>query len=102
MRFFLQVCRTSTSDKGKFIRIILALISSASTAVIYECANALVSLSQAPTAIRAAATCYCQLLINQSDNNVRLIVLDRLAELKKTQLEILQVGYRSFLDDQKL
>lgn len=27
---------------------------------------------------RAAANCYCQLLASQSDNNVKLIVLDRL------------------------
>ena len=33
---------------------------------------------QAPTAIRAAANCFCQLLVSQSDNNVKLIVLDRL------------------------
>ena len=36
------------------------------------------SLSNAPTAITAAANCYCQMLVSQSDNNVKLIVLDRL------------------------
>lgn len=51
---------------------------SRSTAVVYECAVTLVSLSSAPTAVRAAANCFCQLLVSQSDNNVRLIVLDRL------------------------
>ena len=66
------------SEKGKYIKIILALLQSTSTAVVYECAVTLVSLSQAPTAIRAAANCYCQLLVSQSDNNVKLIVLDRL------------------------
>jgi hypothetical protein len=38
----------------------------------------LVSLSNAPTAVAAAANCYCQMLVSQSDNNVKLIVLDRL------------------------
>lgn len=38
----------------------------------------LVSLSSAPTAVRAAANCFCQLLVSHSDNNVKLIVLDRL------------------------
>ena len=73
-----QVCRTHPGEKGKYIKIILALLQSVSTAVVYECAVTLVSLSQAPTAIRAAANCYCQLLVSQSDNNVKLIVLDRL------------------------
>ena len=43
-----------------------------------QCAVTLVSLSNAPTAIAAAANCYCQMLVSQSDNNVKLIVLDRL------------------------
>lgn len=73
-----QVCRKNPTEKGKYIKIILALLQSPSTAVVYECAVTLVSLSQAPTAIRAAANCYCQLLASQSDNNVKLIVLDRL------------------------
>ncbi len=38
----------------------------------------LVQLSSAPTAVRAAANCFCQLLVSHSDNNVKLIVLDRL------------------------
>lgn len=74
----LQVCRAHPEQKGKYIKIILALLQSRSTAVVYECAVTLVSLSSAPTAVRAAANCFCQLLVSQSDNNVRLIVLDRL------------------------
>jgi vesicle coat complex subunit len=72
------VCRTHPEQKGKYIKIILALLQSRSTAVMYECAVTLVSLSSAPTAVRAAANCFCQLLVSHSDNNVKLIVLDRL------------------------
>ena len=56
----------------------------------YECASSLVAMSSAPTAIRAAANCYTQLLASQSDNNVKLIVLDRLAELKDAHREVMQ------------
>ena len=84
------MCRTSPGEKGKYIKIILALLQSSSTAVVYECAVTLVSLSQAPSAIRAAANCYCQLLVSQSDNNVKLIVLDRLQELKDKHREVMQ------------
>ena len=49
------MCRKDPSQKGKYIKIILALLQSISTAVVYECAVTLVSLSQAPTAIRCAA-----------------------------------------------
>lgn len=85
-----KVCRQSPAEKGKYIKIILALLQSPSTAVVYECAVTLCSLSQAPSAIRAAANCYTQLLVSQSDNNVKLIVLDRLQELKDKHRDVMQ------------
>ncbi|KHF99153.1 hypothetical protein F383_20100 [Gossypium arboreum] len=84
-----KVCRTNRAEKGKYIKIIISLLNAPSTAVIYECAGTLVSLSSAPTAIRAAANTYCQLLLSQSDNNVKLIVLDRLNELKSSHRDIM-------------
>lgn len=84
-----KVCRTKPAEKGKYIKIIISLLNAPSSAVTYECAGTLVSLSSAPTAIRAAANTYCQLLLSQSDNNVKLIVLDRLNELKASHREIM-------------
>ena len=56
----------------------------------YEAAWTLVSLSTAPTAVRACAQTYATLLTSSGDNNVKLIVLDRLAELKKHHSKVLQ------------
>ncbi|CAI9754509.1 unnamed protein product [Fraxinus pennsylvanica] len=84
-----KVCRTNKGEKGKYIKIIISLLNAPSATVVYECAGTLVSLSSAPTAIRAAASTYCQLLLSQSDNNVKLIVLDRLNELKSSHKDIL-------------
>jgi hypothetical protein len=89
----LQVCRTNPGEKGKYIKIILALLQSTHTSVVYECAVTLTSLSQAPTAVRAVANCYCQLLMSQSDNNVKLIILDRLQELKDKHMEVIQASH---------
>ncbi|ABO95545.1 predicted protein [Ostreococcus lucimarinus CCE9901] len=85
-----KVCRSDPTQKGKYIKVILMLLGTNNASVVYECANTLVALSNAPTAIKAAANCYCQLLVNQSDNNVKLIVLDRLTDLKKDNKELLQ------------
>lgn len=85
------MCRTSPAEKGRYIKIILSLLQSQFTAVVYECACTLTALSQAPTAIRAAAACFCQLLVSQSDNNVKLIILDRLTELKGKHKDVMQV-----------
>lgn len=84
------MCTKKPADKGKYIKIILALLSSTKSAVVFECATTLVSLSQAPTAVRAAATCFCQLLVSQSDASVKLIVLDRLIDLKSRHLDVMQ------------
>ncbi|KAL3933618.1 MAG: hypothetical protein SGPRY_000206 [Prymnesium sp.] len=91
-----KVVRANPLDKSKYIRCILTLFNSQSNAVVYECASpcatatscasALVALSSSATAIRAAANSYTQLLSSQSDNNIKLIVLERLqASLEATQ-----------------
>ncbi|KAK6137830.1 hypothetical protein DH2020_028433 [Rehmannia glutinosa] len=77
------------SDWGELLQMVVLELIRKVSAVVYECAGTLVSLSSAPTAIRAAANTYCQLLLSQSDNNVKLIVLDRLNELKSSHREIM-------------
>ncbi|KXZ45907.1 hypothetical protein GPECTOR_49g491 [Gonium pectorale] len=84
-----KACRSNPAEKGKFIKTILALLASPSPAVMYECAVTLTSLSSAPSAVRAAANCFCSLLSSHSDNNVKLIVLDRLQELKEKHREVM-------------
>ena len=84
-----RVCRTHPETRGRYIKVILALLQSRSSAVVYECATTLVALSNAPTAVRAAASCFVQLLVSHSDNNVKLIILDRLAELKEKHRDVL-------------
>lgn len=39
---------------------------------------------RAPSAVKAAATCYIELIVKESDNNVKLIVLDRLVAMAET------------------
>uniref|UniRef100_A0A1W7RAR9 Coatomer subunit beta n=1 Tax=Hadrurus spadix TaxID=141984 RepID=A0A1W7RAR9_9SCOR len=87
-----KVCHTNPSERSRFIRCIYNLLNSSSPAVRYEAAGTLVTLSSAPTAIKAAASCYIELIVKESDNNVKLIVLDRLISLKEvpTQERVLQ------------
>ena len=84
-----KVCRTSPADKAKYIRIIFNFIESPAAAVRYDAACTLVSLSKSTTALRAATGAFCKLLATQSDNNIKLIVLDRLIEIKKSNKEAL-------------
>ncbi|KAL9439828.1 hypothetical protein AB3S75_018656 [Citrus x aurantiifolia] len=85
------VSRMDKGEKETYINIVKSLLNapSTATAVAYECAGILVSLSSKPTDIIAAANTYCQLLRSQGDNNVKLIVLDRLIELKSSHRDIM-------------
>lgn len=85
-----KVCRNDPSQKSRFVRVIFQMLSSPSPAVVFEAAGTLVSLSSVPAAVRAAATAYSQLLNSESDNNVKLIVLDRLGQLEKTHPRVMQ------------
>ena len=49
----------------------------------YEAASALTSLTNNPVAVKAAATKFIELSIKEADNNVKLIALDRVDQLRK-------------------
>lgn len=85
-----KVCRKDPAQKSRFVRSLFQLLKSESPAVSYEAAWTLVSLSTAPTAVRACAQTYATNLNSTSDNNVKLIVLDRLSELKKHHSKVVQ------------
>ncbi|VDM38603.1 unnamed protein product [Toxocara canis] len=79
-----KVCHANPPERARFIRCVYNLLQSSSAAVRYEAAGTLITLSSAPTAIRAAASAYIELIVKESDNNVKLIVLDRLIELRSS------------------
>lgn len=85
-----KVCKKDPNQKSRFVRVLFQMLSSPSAAVSYEAAWTLVSLSSAPTAVRAAAVTYTNLLNSQNDNNVQLIVLERLEALKTKHPKIIQ------------
>jgi coatomer subunit beta len=72
-----KTCRRDPAQKSRFVRCLFQLLQSSSSAVSYEAAWTLVSLSTAPTAVRACAQTYATLLTSSTDNNIKLIVLDR-------------------------
>ena len=85
-----KVCRTNPTLKSTYIRAILTLVNSPVHAVSYEAASTLVALSAAPTAVRAAVTAYTTLLQDESENNIKLVILQRLAALRLRNEKILQ------------
>lgn len=60
-----------------------------SPSVRYEAASTLVALTSHTSAIKAAVTTYIELAVKESDNNVKLIVLDRIDELREKNDKLL-------------
>ncbi|KZT56128.1 putative coatomer complex beta chain [Calocera cornea HHB12733] len=77
------------SRRARYIRCILELLNATSHSVKYEAATALTALTQNPAAVKAAASCLIELSVKESDNNVKLIVLDRLDSLRAKHEHVL-------------
>ncbi|OBZ68501.1 Coatomer subunit beta [Grifola frondosa] len=82
-------CKQETTYKARYILLISELLNVSSHAVKYEAATTLTSLTQNPAAVKAAASCYINLVMKESDNNAKLIVLDRLDSLRSRHGHVL-------------
>ena len=71
------------ANKSKYLRLIFDLLEANTSTVIYEAATSLTSLTSNPVAVKAAAGKLIELSIKESDNNVKLIVLERVDQLRR-------------------
>ena len=69
--------------QGRYLRLIFDLLEANATTVVYEAASSLTSLTNNPVAVKAAAAKFIELSIKEADNNVKLIVLDRVDQLRR-------------------
>lgn len=77
--------------------------------VVYEAASSLTALTNNPVAVKAAASKFIELSIKEADNNVKLIVLDRVDQLRQKNegvlddlvMEILRVLSSTDIDVRK-
>ncbi|KAG0081776.1 coatomer subunit beta [Linnemannia elongata] len=82
-------CKNNAANKGKYIRCIFELLNAQSHSVKYEAATTLMALTSNPAAVKAAASCYIELIVKEADNNVKLIVLGRFDELREKHEKVL-------------
>ena len=75
-------CRGETPHRVRYIRAVSELLNAASHSVKYEAATTLTTLTQNAAAVKASASALIELVVKESDNNVKLIVLDRLDALR--------------------
>lgn len=81
--------QASASVKAGYLNAIVSMLESSTAAVRFEAANTLVHLTSSISAVQAVAKSYIDLAVKESDNNVKLIVLDRLDELRRKHDRVL-------------
>ena len=75
--------RVADIAQARYLRLIFDLLEAGATTVVYEAASSLTSLTNNPVAVKAAATKFVELSVKEADNNVKLIVLDRVDQLRR-------------------
>ena len=66
------------------------MLNSDSPSVAFESATTLVTLSAAPSAVKASANTLLSLLSTQTDNNVKIVILERLAVIIRHNCRLLE------------
>lgn len=83
LAFIRKDSATNQDRKSKYLRLIFDLLEAPASTVVYEAASSLCALTSNPVAIKAAATKFIELAVKEPDNNVKLIVLEKVATLQK-------------------
>jgi coatomer subunit beta len=85
-----KLIKTDPSTKSKLLPIIFMMSKSKSSSVLFECASSITQLTTSPTAVKVAIQSFLNLLTESNDNNVKVIVLDHLIELRKRYSKVLE------------
>ncbi|KAI7220752.1 Coatomer, beta subunit [Hortaea werneckii] len=76
-------------NKSRYLRLIFDLLEAKESTVVYEAASSLTALTNNPVAVKAAAGKFIELAIKESDNNVKLIVLEKVNQLRQANPGVL-------------
>eukprot|EP00033_Pygsuia_biforma_P002544 GCRY01002815.1.p1 GENE.GCRY01002815.1~~GCRY01002815.1.p1 ORF type:complete len:953 (+),score=322.44 GCRY01002815.1:219-3077(+) len=85
-----KLCLINPTQISKYMKIIIPLLSSSSSAVKFEAASSALTLSNTPLVVREATLAYVDILCAAADANAKMIVLDRLLAIKKKHKPVLQ------------
>ncbi|TGO47915.1 hypothetical protein BOTNAR_0501g00040 [Botryotinia narcissicola] len=99
----------NSQNKARYLRLIFDLLGAGASTVVYEAASSLTALTNNPVAVKAAASKFIELSIKEADNNVKLIVLDKVDLLRQKNegvlddltMEILRVLSSTDIDVRK-
>jgi len=82
-----KAAKARPGHKASLLRLVFYLATGSSPAVTFECAEILSQYGTSPSAAQVAAQSYVHLLTSQPDNNVKLIVLEKLERMRSNENE---------------
>lgn len=85
-----RACKDDPSYSPRFVKILLYLLNNMSNTVAFEAASTLIMLSSGTSNVQSAVETMIQIMISETDNNVKLIVLNRIDVLKNHYQRTLQ------------
>jgi coatomer subunit beta len=85
-----KLIKSDSQHKATLMPIIFAMSQSKSSSVLFECASTITQLTTAPSAIRVAIQSFIKLLTESNENNVKVIVLEQLMDLRKRYSKVLE------------
>lgn len=74
---------TNIGNRSDYLKTVMSLLHSPYPEVKYEAAGTFMVMTSHSKAVCEAAACYMELALKASDNNIKLIVLDRIDELRE-------------------
>ncbi|KAJ9663745.1 coatomer subunit beta [Coniosporium apollinis] len=83
LEFIRKDAVTNPQNKARYLRLIFDLLEANTATVVYEAASSLTALTTNPVAVKAAASKFIELAIKEPDNNVKLIVLEKVDQLRQ-------------------
>lgn len=83
MEFIRKDAITNAQNKARYLRLIFDLLEANASTVTYEAATSLTALTNNPVAVKAACGKFLEIAVKEPDNNVKLIVLDKIDALRK-------------------
>ncbi|KAI4761666.1 Coatomer, beta subunit [Aureobasidium sp. EXF-3400] len=89
LEFIRKDAIANSQNKARYLRLIFDLLEAKESTVVYEAASSLTALTSNPVAVKAAAAKFIELSIKESDNNVKLIVLEKVNQLRRVNEGIL-------------
>ena len=78
------------ANRAQYLKLVFDLLDTPVNTVAFEAASSLTALSTNPAAIQAAASKFIELIVKEPENNAKLIMLDRIDELRKAHPGLLE------------